>query len=187
LGLAFPLRDISWRHRYGGLPARRLSSTAFLTPPRICSASSLAGLFRPAATYRVLPREAPSRTGETVRHRLFALSSLTSLCCRRLPNGSTSLRLALRAFYRARVPVPSLRCLAAASVLPLVGLSSSRFSLSPSLERLHALSAHGLGPKSVESSFGLTYSVLSTASLASLSRGCRPARGFWPIASPNFR
>jgi hypothetical protein len=59
-----------------GSRPRRLPSSAFLTPPRACSASGLAGLFRPAAAYRVLPREAPTRTGGAPRRRAVALSSL---------------------------------------------------------------------------------------------------------------
>jgi len=110
-----------------GSHTQHLPSSTFLTPSRVCSASGLAGLFHPAATFRVLPRETPTRTGSTPRRRQVALSSLATVCCRRLPVGSTSNRTALRAFLCTRVPVPKLRCLAATSALSLVGPSSSRF------------------------------------------------------------
>jgi hypothetical protein len=58
-----------------GSHTHRLPSSAFLTPARVCSASGLAGLFHPAAAFRVLPREAPTHTGQTPRRRLVALSS----------------------------------------------------------------------------------------------------------------
>jgi len=132
-----------------GSHPRRLPSSAFLTPPTVCSATGLAGLFHPAATSRVLPREAPTRTAETPRRRLFALSSLAKVRYRQLPTGATFPRPALRALLRARVPVPRLRCLAAAPALPLVGPSSFRFSFPPWSERLHAPSAHGLHPRTV--------------------------------------
>jgi hypothetical protein len=132
-----------------GSHTHRLPSSAFLPLPTVCSAFGLAGLFHPAATSRVLPREDPARTAETPRRRLLALSSLARVRCRRLPDDATFPSPAHRALFRARVPVSSLRCLAAASILPLVGPSSSRFSLPSPSGRLHVPSARDLHPRTV--------------------------------------
>jgi hypothetical protein len=64
-GLPFPLRDVTRRSPLTrASPARFVPSSAFLTPPTVCSSTDLAGLFHPAATSRVRssgssPREKP--------------------------------------------------------------------------------------------------------------------------------
>jgi len=61
--LALIAAPASGVHQYAGYPTPRyVPSSAFHTPPTVCSATCLAGLFRPAATSRVCPPgDCPSR------------------------------------------------------------------------------------------------------------------------------
>jgi hypothetical protein len=84
--------------------SRHAPSSTFLTSSTVFSATGFAGLFRPAATSRVLP------SGVCSPHRASATSSVTAALSplpmtryRRLPAGATRHLLVLRASFSVRI------------------------------------------------------------------------------------
>jgi hypothetical protein len=89
-----------------GFQARPRPSSAFLTPSTVSTATSLAGLFHPAATSRVPPfRGFPFQHSRARSSRTAALSPLTVLACQRLPASASSHGPNLRALLRAGSPL----------------------------------------------------------------------------------
>ena len=131
LGVAFPLRDISQRRRYDGVPPPPpFRPRRFSRPRRFAPPPALRVYFTPQPRPGFSLQGFPSRTAEPARRRPVPSRRWRSFAAP-VARCATSPRPALRALFRARVRCPRLRCLAAASILPLVGLSSSRFSVSP--------------------------------------------------------
>jgi hypothetical protein len=178
LGFAFPLRDISRRHRHGGFPH---------PPPSLLGVShALEGLFRlqpcgfisPRCHVQGSPTRCSPRTALPPRRRQPALSSLAIRRCRRFPVGST-----------VRWPRPQ-----GLSPCESSGTQATVFSrrLGPPPREsflLQVLSLADSGPPSrplrsrrsrkIRRCRPLRSSPAShsSSSLASLSQGCRPARG----------
>jgi len=164
--------------RHDGFPIpTALPFSAFLTPATVCSASGLVGLFHPTATSRVRP----SGVSPLAQSRQLVAAACPLVGWRRSATGSCP-------------PAPR-------SSAPPTGLCSMRESVAdePAVNRPAARSPLGLHPppgfrsprradaftpadahdlrKGTVESFPLLVSSVPSWSPASLSRGCRPARG----------
>ena len=118
-------------------PHPAVPSATFHTSSTACSTLGLAGLFRPAATSRVLPSGVfpPAQPHCLVGSR--ALSPLPTARCPRLPSGATSCRPVLRALFRARIRLRDRRGLAADRTRSPLGLRLLRVFLLEPGERGH--------------------------------------------------
>jgi hypothetical protein len=144
LGVAFPLRDINQPRRYGGIPT---------PPPRRSAVSHDLSDFRcrPLRVYFTpLPRPGFSLQGfvpppqpEPTRRRPVPSRRLRAAVCDGCP--PRQLRQSRpQGFAPWRSPWRRRRCYPTPSLVPLLGFSSSRFSVSSPSGCLHTPSARGL-------------------------------------------
>jgi len=184
LGFARPSDDVSQSCRccHGPSSSRSLPSLTFLTPSTVCSTTSLASLFHPAAesriiTSRVCPPPQPIR---------FITEPLPSC---RFPRGRCMCKHILR---DSRAPPPRL-CSTAESVVRTVGFSHYSARAPHVIPLLQVLpSATGTSAFTPASTLDLraqstryrawASSVLTDRSLTTLFRVRRPARGLCPPA-----
>ena len=187
LGFQFPHRDISRRRPLlPGVPTPRADgpSSTFRTSSTICSATCLAGLFRPAAASRVCPSgvcpSPRSRTG--FRRPSHALLPLDGGACG-LTRASDPI-----VDFRALLPAES-----AVTAEPVRVPSDPRPSWAsppPGLPSPHRGNAFASPPPTTFTATSPLRPVLGVSPVRGsvcLGPGYRPARGFWPEPPPSFR
>ena len=172
-------------HQYAGYPTPRyVPSSAFHTPSTVCSATCLAGLFRPAATSRVCPSgvcpSPRSRTG--FRRPIHALLPLDESACGVTRSSDPALD------FRALLPAES-----AVSTEPVKAPADPRPSWAsppPGSLSSHPGSAFAFPPPATlaaTSPLQLVLGVSPVRGSVFLGPGYRPARGFRPEPPPSFR
>jgi hypothetical protein len=187
LGFQFPHRDISRRRPLvPGVPTPRADgpSSTFRTSSTVCSATCLAGLFRPAAASRVCPSgvcpSPRSRTG--FRRPSHALLPLDGGACGLTRAGDPIL------VFRALLPAES-----AVTAEPVRAPSDPRPSWAsppPGLPSPHRGNAFAFPPPTTFTATSPLRPVLGVSPVRGsvcLGPGYRPARGFWPEPPPSFR
>jgi len=175
--------DVHW---LPGVPTLRADgpSSTFRTSSTVCSATCLAGLFRPAATSRVCPSgvcpSPRSRTG--FRRPIHALLPLDVIAC----GVTRASDLALD--FRALLPAES-----AVSPEPVRAPADPRPSWaspppgSHSPHRGHAFASPPPATFAATSPLQLVLGVSPVRGSVFLGPGYRPARGFRPEPPPSFR
>jgi hypothetical protein len=169
-----------------GAPTLRadVPSSTFRTSSTVCSATCLAGLFRPAATSRVCPSgvcpSPRSRTG--FRRPIHALLPLGGGTCGLTRSSDSTLG------FRALLPAES-----AVSAEPVKAPADPRPSWAsppPGTPATHRGNAFAFPPPATftaASPLRLVLGVSPVRGSVCLGPGHRPARGFWPEPPTSFR
>jgi hypothetical protein len=187
LGFQFPHRGVSRRRPLlPGVPSPRADgpSSTFRTSSTVCSATCLAGLFRPAATSRVCPSgvcpSPRSRTGfRRPSHALLPFDG-----------GACGLTRASDPIFDFRALLPAESAVSTEPVRAPADPRPSWASPPPGLPSPHRGNAFTFPPPTTFTATSPLQPVLGVSPVRGsvcLGPGYRPARGFWPEPPPSFR
>ena len=187
LGFQFPHRGVSRRRPLvPEVPSPRADgpSSTFRTSSTVCSATCLAGLFRPAATSRVCP------SGVCPSPRSRAGFRRPSHALLPFDGGACGLTRASDPIFDFRALLPAESAVSTEPVRAPADPRPSWASPPPGLPSPHRGNAFASPPPATFTATSPLQPVLGVSPVRGsvcLGPGYRPARGFWPEPPPSFR